>query len=198
MSKREVNKRRTLPDEAREAALDSAAATLAAIHMAKKVGAELMPPRDGCGVRSPLTPDLRMPLGDVLFGVAQIQVDFVRRLFEFNKAASVKLRERLKTNLSAQAERAPIKVTQVYGAHCALHFTIQNAASLARMFEFHAEVCGFEAVFSPARAKVGAGKYADVVATFEAGLPRGVHLGHIEVESNGIRVERLPFRIKVK
>jgi hypothetical protein len=190
-------KRQALPDMAREAALETAAATLAAIHMAKQVGAQVLPRRDESGARGPLTPEQRLPLGDVLFGVAQLQVDFARRLFEFNKSASVMLRDRLRSNFTSHTEKAKIKVTWRPGDPHRLCFTIKNCASLSKTFTFRAELGWPEIVFEPASITIAAGCPHEIHAIFSPALGKGTYSGYIAVESQGIRVELLPFEIKV-
>lgn len=221
MSKRpSVKARGTLADEAREAALDSAAATLAAIHMAKKVGAEAMPSGDCAADKGSLPRDFRLPLGDVLFGVAQIQVDFARRLFEFNKAASTHLKKRLKTARSGRVDRQILRVKAAADSQVEVRFTVRNSASLARVLEFEVSAGERAAYFltdgakstkdgskqrlsvsSPsfkARATIAAGDAIEVQAQFSGLFPKGTHTGHIDITCNDVLVERLPLEITVE
>lgn len=215
-----VKPRGTLADEAREAALDSAAATLAAIHMAKKVGAEAMPPGDGAPNQGTFPRDFRLPLGDVLFGVAQIQVDFARRLFEFNKAASTHLKERLKTARAGRVDRQALKIMACAEAPVDVRFTVRNSASLARTFEFQVRAGEQAAKFqleqaidpltnkrvrltlvrdqTRARATIAANGALVVIATFQGGFVRGTHTGHVDITCNDVLVERLPLEITVE
>lgn len=194
-------KKQALPDQAREAVLESAAATLAAIHMAKQVGAEVLPPRDASGARGPLAPDLELPLGDVLFGVAQLQIDFARRLFEFNRSASVLLRDRLRKNKAPPAEPRTIEHEYPVGSPTALCFTIKNSASRSKTFGFRAVLAdskdGVRIEFDPPRVTVPTDRCSDEISATFFGLPVGVHPGRIVIHTQGITVERLPFEITV-
>jgi hypothetical protein len=203
MGDKDPKKGQSLPDRMREAALDSAAATLAAIHMAKQVGAEVMPREDGAPGGRPLPPKLRLPLGDVLFGVAQLQVDFARRLFEFNRNASAMLRDRLLSEMR-RPERPTIKVTYPIGPKpLPLCFSIRNSAGMSKTFDLRATAtdtargCDVSGALSSSRVTVPAGECSRTIEATFAGLGVGVHAGHVVVACHGIRVELLPIEVTV-
>lgn len=195
-------KRQALPDQAREAALESAAATLAAIHMGKQVGAELRAAgRASMGAQGDRLPrDLRVPVGDVLFGVAQIQVDFARRLFEFNRDATTLLRDRLRKSIARPEARETI--TRIGADRKTLRFTIKNTASLSRTFTFRAEVDDDPGRRKPAKLEktsvtIAAGCSSDVEVRFDRALEDGTYSGDIAVMSQGLDVELIPFVIRL-
>jgi hypothetical protein len=200
-----LKKRQALPDQAREAALDSAAATLAAIHMGKQVGAEITAAgRASMGEgRDGLPRDLRLPLGDVLFGVAQLQVDFARRLFEFNREASAVLRKRLRGGLAPPAERPIIRATAHHKDKPKLCFSVKNTAALSRTFGFRAAIDdGSESARGPAGLErfsvtIAAGRAREIEVTFDRPVQRGTYAGDLAVLSQGLEVELVPFEITV-
>jgi hypothetical protein len=175
-------------------ALESAAASLAAIHTAKQVHAEAGASRcPGGGAQAPS--DLRLPLGDVLFGVAQLQVDFARKLFEFNKRASARLRERLHR---APSDVAPIRVRIPHSNA----FTIRNTASLSKTFRLRLALShapqGVVVSLDPAEVTVAAGKpSANIAVVVTPHRPGALYTGHVLVESRGVLVERVPIEIGV-
>jgi hypothetical protein len=204
----EHHKKRALPDQLRESALDSAAATLAAIHMAKQVGAEVRAGGGGAGTSGRVPADLRLPLGDVLFGVAQLQVDFAKRLFEFNQSVSRKLRDRIRE----AAPRPPRPTMRATGKDNApsepLSFHLENGASRSRTLEIgtHAPK-GWRVEFrcdgdkdwtaTPPRLTVRAGQVSPTIRARFLSLPLGTHGGGFIVRSQGIQVDYLPFEIAV-
>jgi hypothetical protein len=181
---------RTISDEAREASLDMAAAALAAIHTSKQVAAELPRP----GARSRVLPDqssLPFGIGDILFGAAQLQVDFARRLLEFNRGASTLLRERLRENRQKDSV-VEVRATTP-NSSLDVPVSIRNRSRFARQFTF----AGSESyLVEPASLTVAGGESGEVLVRFMR-LARGVNQGHISVLSRGISVERIPYEIEV-
>jgi hypothetical protein len=199
-----LKKRQALPDQAREAALDSAAATLAAIHMGKQVGAEITAAgraSTGDG-RGALPRDLRLPLGDVLFGVAQLQVDFARRLFEFNREASALLHKRLRGSLTPP-QRPTLWATASRNDPPVLCFTVKNTAALSRTFTFRAAIDdGSGGACGPAKlvrtsVTIPAGRASEVRVVFDRAVRLGIYPGDIAVLSQGLEVDLVPFEITV-
>jgi len=181
----------TLTDDVRLAALDNAAATLAAIHMAKQAYADV---KATFVSTRPVVPDLRLRAGDVLFGIAQLQVDFARRLFEFNRATATALRNKLSGGLreGSKTLRATFVGARASGA---LLFDIRNCASLSRTFSFRAS-SPRGVTFDPSLITLPAGLSDKITARFQD-LEPGTYAGDISVESQGLCVERIPFEIIV-
>lgn len=196
MSKDEDKKARTLSKDARDASLEQAAAMLTAIHTAKQVSAEVLPTRDGTGSLNPLNPNVRVPLGDLVFGIAQIQVDFARKLFEFNRNASVVLRDRMRKNHALSPQRRTIDLNYPCGKTKEQVLKITNSASLSKIFNLRANPDTIKVEFDPRHVTIAAGKCECVKAIFPA-LADGPYSGDIAVESQGILVELIPFTIKV-
>ena len=199
-------KGRALQDRLRESSLEAAASTLAAIHLSKQVRAEKKARSQESGGSGLFDADLRLPLGDVLFGVAQLQIDFTRKLFEFNRAASKRLRERLRRTPSQEV--APIRTDITEEESADLMFTIRNHAALSRAFTVELpDIQRFPVKLSlgdappnvlPLRLTVGANGISSVISATFAGLPRGIHEGYFQVTSHGIVVDRIPFAITVR
>jgi hypothetical protein len=211
MMSNDEEKRKTLalPDRARDAMLEQAAAKLAAIHTAKQLAAELRPALEASGSRGPLPSNLRLPVGDILFGVAQLQVEFARRLFEFNREASGLLRERLRKSSARPVKRGTIQVACNHETPPELVFTIKNTASMSKSFTFRAEVCDKhhqQAPLPPATLEttpptppvtIPAGQCREIKRTFSRELAAGIYPGDVAVETQGIQVELIPFEIRV-
>lgn len=205
MSHYDRSRRQSLPDSAREAALDSAAATLAAIHMAKQAKAEATS-QDASGGHPRMRPDMRLPVGDILYGVAQLQIDFARRLFEFNKEASRLLRDRARKN-AHNHERETLRATCSHNTPAKLQFTIKNSSSLSKTFDIVAALDGVkakveiqqsDASFVPqSRVTLASESRSPKIQVSFADLEANDYAGDIEVRSNGITVERIPFEISV-
>jgi hypothetical protein len=193
-------KRLVLGLEAKEAALDSAAATLAAIHMAKQVGAEVMP---AVGAPGGLPLDVRLPVGDILFGAAQLQVEFARQLFELNKKHSTLLRRRLSERVRAQAPTPPLHLKYSAGAPEPQKLKIRNKATLSKTFRLRADLGEVKSKIEPELVTLAAhngsaeGTPEYPLCTFKPPLNEGVYCGYLVVESNGIHIERIPLEVTV-
>ncbi len=199
-------KRPSLQDSARDTALDAAAATLAAIHLAKQVRAEARSQATDSFRPGLLDMDLRLPLGDVLFGVAQLQIDFARKLFMLNRQASKRLLHQLRKG--RRPSTSPIRIDSVEGAVASSSFTIRNSASLARTLTITGKLPGSDWTVSlkhgnadsganrPLQVTIAADHGANITAEFK-GLLIGFHEGFIEVRSHGVLVEQIPLDIEV-
>lgn len=187
-------KRVVLAAEAKEAALDAAAATLAAIHMAKQVGAEVMP--DPCAPGA-LPLNVRLPVGDILFGAAQLQVEFARKLFELNRKSSTLLRNRLRDRVGAQAPRPALLWQYSACDPTPQPLTFKNTATLSKTFRLRAELAGVDQPFDIAPVTIPAGGSVTIAWTFSPELKPCTYTGHIVVESNGIRIESIPLTVIV-
>lgn len=189
--------RRALADDARIAALDSAAAALAAIQMAKQARVDVLPHRAAVGSAGLPPANLRLPMGDVIYGAVQLQVDFARRLFEFNKTTSALLRDKLRDHVAEVPEPHSMIGTGNEGADVQLEFFVKNATSLSKRFEFRALGDYRDKVkFSPPAITLRAEGDGKIGARFER-LPPGKNAGHIAVESQGIRLELVRFEVTV-
>lgn len=194
MSNDEEKKARTLSKDAKAAALEQAAAMLTAIHTAKQVSAEVLSTRGGSGPLNPLNPNVRLPLGDILFGVAQIQVDFARRLFEFNRNASVVLRDRMRKNHSYPPEKQTVKLSGSIGEEITCTLKIKNSASLSRTFNFRVAGCGINVKLEKESVTIATRDCVGVKVTFCGDMP-DTYTGEIAVESHGLQVELIPFTV---
>lgn len=200
----------SLQEQARESSLEAAAAALAAIHLGKQVRAESRDQACGSGRNGLFDANIRIPLGDVLFGVAQLQIDFARRLFELNRAASRRVRERLRRQHGQ--DPAPLDDKVKVGEQAKICFTISNPATSCRTFmilpRLLADCVDFSFVLShanmtsssprPLRLTLAAGTCSAAITAELSGLRAGKHQGFIEVKSNGIVVEQIPFCVTVQ
>jgi len=194
--------RRALADDARDAALDSAAAALAAIQLAKQVRADSLPHRGTVGASGLPPANLRLPMGDIIYGAVQLQVDFARRLFEFNKSTSAVLRDKLRDHLAEVPEAQTIDGTFEEGQPIDLHFVVKNGTSLSKTFEFQA-LGGYKKTIKfdpPGVTLPGRHQESDnrkyIRATLDP-MKVGTYVGHISVESQGIRLELRRFNITI-
>lgn len=199
----------SLQEQARESSLEAAAATLAAIHLGKQVRAESRDQICGSGRNGLFDANVRIPLGDVLFGVAQLQIDFARRLFDLNRAASRRVRERLRR----QHDQEHVSLDDVVkvGEQASIHFTVSNPATFSRSFtilpRLLADCAALSFVLShenvtptnrPLRLTLAAGTCSKPITARFSSLQKGKHQGFIEVKSNGIVVEQIPFCVTVQ
>jgi hypothetical protein len=187
---------RPLQEQIREASLDSVAATLASIHLAKQMRA-----RERCspqgGVSRGIPHDVRIPVHDLIHGLAQLQIEFVQRLLSFNRDATSRIRSALLR--TDPIEPGPIEVQGAAEGCAPFRFTIVNRATTTRVLNLcnQRPASGGKFHFTPASPITLAANGTTTVVAECTELPVGVHHGCVSVESRGIRVSLVHYTITV-